>query len=280
MIRVSNLCSLNFTRNASALEGESGYIQRFFISDDVLIQLFSDSPNTIKGILNGAEYPFTVTQIGDGLDAVYFHELHLSSDKWAAGCYTLIIKSGDIIFGESDPFIVSSNEQDFEFSVKITYTHNEGDVFLKTLFSNNQEFSIRLEGGFKSEFTTQNLENEQFRNEMQEITNLYSIPYERKTLTIGDSLGVPIWVGKLLNAAFSLSTVRVDGVEYVRSDSSVPSLNKIKDNYPLFNYTIGLEPAGNELSDNLVPDDLSAWILHTGFWRNAGVWLNKGKWRF
>ena len=110
MIRVSNLCPLNFARNASALDGESGYIQRFFISDDVLIQLFSDSSNTIKGILNGAEYPFTVTQIGEGADAVYFHELHLSSDNWEAGCYSLFIKSGDIIYAESDPFIVSSNE--------------------------------------------------------------------------------------------------------------------------------------------------------------------------
>ena len=280
MIRVSNLCPLNFVRNASALEGESGYVQKFFISDDVLIQLFSDSPETIKGILNGAEYPFAATTIGDGSDAVYFHELHLSSDKWTDGCYSLFIKSGDVIYAESDPFIVSSNERDFDYSVKISYSHNRGDVFLNTLFADGQEFMLRVEGGFKSEFHTQNIENEQFRNEMQEITNLYSIPYEKKTLTIGDSLGVPVWVGRLLNSAFSLSTVKIDDVEYVRSESSVPTLGKIKDDYPLFNYTIDLEPANNELSDNLIPNDLSAWILATGYWRDEGAWMSNGKWNF
>jgi len=276
MIRVSNLCPLNFSHKASPLEGDHDYVQMFHVNDHVLVQLHSDSPIAIKGRLNGVEHEFGQTEIG----GIVFHELTLNNNIWSDGCYTLIIMSGDVFLGESRPFFVSSNDADFEYMTKIVYSHNDSDsnIFMDTLFGGGREFVFRAEGGFKLEEYGFNVENEQFRNEAQELTNLYSIPYTKKTLTVGDNLGVPVWAGRLLNAAFSLSTVMVDDVKYTRSESAAPTLKKIRDDYPLFSFTIDLEESTNDFSSILIPIDESEWILYTGFWRDVGVWMDDQKW--
>lgn len=108
-------------------------------------------------------------------------------------------------------------------------------------------FDWRVEAGFKPNGYTPKLENEQYRNQWQEIKNLYSIPYDSYVFTIGDACGVPYWYGRHLNRILCLSEFTIEHTSFVRSENSVPEMSQVIEDSQLFNLSITLEPQENSI---------------------------------
>ena len=162
--------------------------------------------------------------------------------------------------GDSDKFIdaclkhsiFGSRENFNEFIAKPTLRKLETDWMVLFKYSNRdnnsfddifwidgtqQFFYLRVEGGFKPEGYLPQVSNEQYRNQRQEIIELYSMPYDQWQLTIGDAEGVPVWVLRMINRILSLSHVEVNGRLYVRSEASVPEKTQTLEGRPLFQAT-------------------------------------------
>lgn len=101
-----------------------------------------------------------------------------------------------------------------------------------------------VEGGFKPEGYSAKVDNEQFRNQFQEIVELYSVPYETYTLTCGNASGIPYWIVQLMNNILSLSDFNVNGEGYVRSGNAIPEMTQVSEEGQMFNMTILLEKSG------------------------------------
>ena len=80
------------------------------------------------------------------------------------------------------------------------------------------------------------------------------------TLTIGDNEGVPFEMARLINNIFCLSEVRINGVRYVRSESSVPERQVIAERYPLFDYTFNVERADNISFNGFTEQSDGSWV--------------------
>ena len=105
-----------------------------------------------------------------------------------------------------------------------------------------------MEAGFKPAGYSAKIDNEQYRNQRQEIEELYAVPYDSYVLTIGNSCGVPYWFGRHLNRILCVSMFDVNGERYVRSENSVPEISQVMEDSQMFFVTIALEPQENSIS--------------------------------
>ena len=88
-------------------------------------------------------------------------------------------------------------------------------------------FDFRVPGGFKDSGWEFGVENEQFTTQYQDLVELYAREYISKTFTMGNSIGVPVWYGEMLNRLLTCSYVYFNGDRYVRDSSSTPSLETL-----------------------------------------------------
>ncbi|MDD6210531.1 MAG: hypothetical protein PUB21_08005 [Bacteroidales bacterium] len=281
MLYISYLSPICFYRDDNRYENSDDYIQSFYINDTTTFQLFGDPGHVVKAFVAGKA--ITLTEVKPDADnPLSFYEFTLNKSVWEEpGCYKILLNVDNVDYVESLPFIVSSDASYFENSVLISYTNRDNDIAFNTLFNYNntqRTFSFRVQGGFKSSGVSMNVETENYRTQRQEIIPLYSIPYETETLVIGDSLGVPVWIGRLINYIFSLSEVSVNGVDYVRNESSIPEQQVIAEDYKQYNYSIALQRALNLMYYDIKPSDTSRWVLSRGKWDADGYWLANGKW--
>ena len=83
-------------------------------------------------------------------------------------------------------------------------------------------FDFRIPGGFRDDGWTFRVDNEQFVTPMSDIVELSAIDVTEKTLTVGHSCGVPVWMVDKINMMLSCDLLFIDGVRYSRVGSSVP----------------------------------------------------------
>ncbi len=123
--------------------------------------------------------------------------------------------------------------------MRITYSNRRNDF--DTIFSDNRMFDFRVEGCFLPADTSFGVDNDGFRDQTGKYKQLFALPYRKEKLTIGGGFGVPNWVADKLNYIFSTSFVLIDGIKYVRSDSSVPEVTSLHIDYPKFVYKLEVE---------------------------------------
>lgn len=248
MIRVSDISPLLFGIKKTGFELPMQYVQKFSLTDGpILIQSVMEPSVTLRmvvyDLVGDAEYvvnPIT-TEINE------HNTLSEFTISIRPGFYQAII-SGNRESIISIPFAICENDSSLEDTMVIDYTNRDNITSFGAVFTvNNQKrtFRLRVEGGFKSDGRTLAVDNEQFRTQRQEIIELYSVPYETHTLTIGDNEGVPFEMARLINNIFCLSDVKINGDAYVRSESSVPEQQQIFERYQQYNYTMTLERAKN-----------------------------------
>ena len=151
----------------------------------------------------------------------------------------------------SEPFIVCSSDDLLEETVLIRYSHKSNNSAFDNIFwvdDIQQVFNFRVEAGFKPGGYSPRIDNEQYRNQMQEIEELYAVPYDVYNLTIGNSSGVPYWFAKHINRILCLSMVEIDGTRYVRSESSVPEMTQVIEDSQLFHINMALELQNNDIA--------------------------------
>lgn len=104
-------------------------------------------------------------------------------------------------------------------------------------------FDFRVPGGFKDSGWEFGVENEQFTTQYQDLVELYAREYISKTFTMGNSIGVPVWYGEMLNRLLTCSYVYFNGDRYVRDSSSTPSLETLIEGLDSFVFTQQLRKA-------------------------------------
>lgn len=231
----------------SAFGVEGCYVQKFHVTDDILFQVLASPGDMVSGTLNdkaagtSSAIVFSTYSQNDA-QMLYYVSLSGLDDS----VYTVTVEG----IGESEPFEVCSSGDLLERTVLFRYSNRDNNSFDNIFWidETQQFFCLRVEGGFKPEGYLPQVSNEQYRNQRQEIVELYAMPYDQWQLTIGDAEGVPIWVLRLVNRLLCLSHVEIGGRLYVRSDASVPEKTQTLEERPLFQATLTLETQENEVA--------------------------------
>lgn len=249
MIKISSVSPLIFDVESIGFEHSIDYVQKFAREDMPITVQIVDDPNktfsmSLIDLYNGTLYPvFPQKYVINDYNTLYEFTINPSNN----GTYQAKITDESEKISVSLPFCVHGALSS-PFTMQIEYTNENNLQAFGAVFDvsgKKRVFKTRVEGGFKSDGRQLAVESEQFRTQKQEPINLYSVPYEKRTLTIGDNEGVPFEVARLLNNIFCLSSVKIDGVTYTRSESSVPEQQVIAERYPQFNYALTVECSEN-----------------------------------
>lgn len=251
MIKIGDICPLFFNPIKNEFQQDIDYIQRFYTTDKILIQVLSDDSEDvvssyINDLISGAKITVILAsyQINSSI-TLYYAQISNLGDS----IYSLSIQednSGNVY--ESEPFIACSDPSILQETCLIEYSNEDNNSPFNNIFwidNTQQVFEFRIEGGFKPGGIDFKVENEQFRNQLQNIVELYSVPYVTYNLTCGNAAGVPYWIVEFINNVLSLTHLLVNGERYVRSGNSVPEKTQISEDGQMFNMTILLEKNEN-----------------------------------
>lgn len=251
MIKIGDICPLFFNPIKNDFQQDIDYIQKFYTTDRILIQVLSDDSgdvvsSSINDLVSGSRTTVNLTsyQINSST-TLYYAQISNLGDS----VYSLLVQesnSGSIY--ESEPFVVCSDPSILQETCLIEYSNEDNNSPFNNIFwvgNIQQVFEFRIEGGFKPGGIDFKVENEQFRNQLQNIVELYSVPYATYNLTCGNAAGIPYWMIKFVNNILSLTYFFVNGERYVRSGNSVPEKTQISEDGQMFNTTILLEKNKN-----------------------------------
>lgn len=251
MIKIGDICPLFFNPIKNDFQQDIDYIQKFYTTDKILIQVLSDDSgdvvsSSINDLVSGSRTTVNLTsyQINSST-TLYYAQISNLGDS----VYSLLVQesnSGSIY--ESEPFVVCSDPSILQETCLIEYSNEDNNSPFNNIFwvgNIQQVFEFRIEGGFKPGGIDFKVENEQFRNQLQNIVELYSVPYATYNLTCGNAAGIPYWMIKFVNNILSLTYFFVNGERYVRSGNSVPEKTQISEDGQMFNTTILLEKNKN-----------------------------------
>lgn len=250
MIKTGDICPLFFNPLKNEFQQDIDYIQKFYTTDKILIQIFSDD---YSDVISAAICDNITNEDNDILldeyrvnDTTRLFTASITGLKDSV--YTLKIRednSGTSIV--SEPFSVCSDPMLLQETCLIKYSNKDNNSSFDNHFwvdGIQQYFEFRVEGGFKPGGVSQKVDNEQFRTQQQKIIELYSVPYDTYTFTCGNASGVPYWIIQFINNILSLSYFDVNGECYVRSGNSSPEKTQISEDGQMFNMTILLEKMG------------------------------------
>lgn len=251
MIKIGDICPLFFNPIKNDFQQDIDYIQKFYTTDRILIQVLSDDSgdvvsSSINDLVSGSRTTVNLTsyQINSST-TLYYAQISNLGDS----VYSLLVQesnSGSIY--ESEPFVICSDPSILQETCLIEYSNEDNNSPFNNIFwvgNIQQVFEFRIEGGFKPGGIDFKVENEQFRNQLQNIVELYSVPYATYNLTCGNAAGIPYWMIEFVNNILSLTYFFVNGERYVRSGNSVPEKTQISEDGQMFNTTILLEKNKN-----------------------------------
>ena len=244
---IGDICPLFFSPVKDKYAIDVDYIQRFHTTDKILLQIFADDGEVASASLNDL--------IKGTSSNIQFQTYEVNASVMMY--YVVFTSLPDSVYSitferkESEPFEVCSDSNILEETALIRYSHKDNNSAFDNIFwigDTQQVFEWRVEAGFKPAGYSAKIDNEQYRNQRQEIEELYAVPYDSYVLTIGNSCGVPYWFGRHLNRILCVSMFDVNGERYVRSENSVPEISQVMEDSQMFFVTIALEPQENSIS--------------------------------
>ena len=247
MIKIGDICPLFFSPVKDKYAIDVDYIQRFHTTDKILLQIFADDGEVASASLNDL--------IKGTSSNIQFQTYEVNASVMMY--YVVFTSLPDSVYSitferkESEPFEVCSDSNILEETALIRYSHKDNNSAFDNIFwigDTQQVFEWRVEAGFKPAGYSAKIDNEQYRNQRQEIEELYAVPYDSYVLTIGNSCGVPYWFGRHLNRILCVSMFDVNGERYVRSENSVPEISQVMEDSQMFFVTIALEPQENSIA--------------------------------
>lgn len=221
------------------------FTQRFGRYDHIVVQFTIDQAKTAYvGWYNAitgtyiANVTATRINMGGGVwiysatlpvlpEGMYLVKIGVGSDRW-----------------ESQAFEVTRSVEDDAEWCRIEYGGTSNDTPMDAAFivgGVRVPFILRLPAGFKPNGWEGAVATETYRTQRQELRALYSAPYERWTLTIGDASGLPVEYVRLLNNILSCEYVYINGVRYCRSEGSVPEKQLVMQGAQMFTASVTLE---------------------------------------
>ena len=255
MIKIGDICPLFFNPIKNEFQQDIDYIQRFYTTDRILFQVFSDNSDDVLSC-------YVKDLITDDIIPVLFSEYQINSETTLYqseisglkdSIYKLVVEEENTAdIRESEHFSICSDSLLLQETCLIRYSHEDNNSPFDNIFwigDIQQIFEFRVEGGFKPSGYSAKVDNEQFRNQVQKIVELYSVPYETYTLTCGNASGIPYWIVQFMNNILSLSYFTVNGDMYVRSGNSIPEMTQVSEDGQMFNMTIILEQLDMDTMD-------------------------------
>ena len=239
---ISDFSSLNFDDSwKQPYQAPKEYVQKFVVGDNIKLQFArkKDSNVTVTlyltNLKTSVESIVSYTDIDTSTDWI-ISEATFQSGQAAEYSLKVVASAPDIgeYTGVSRFCVLSDNEG----LILLTYT-NRRNAF-NTVFTEGS-FDFRCEGSLLPSGAEFNADTEGFRDQNGSFTQLYSLPYRVDTLSIGGGFGVPNWVGEKINNIFSLTSVKLDGEEYVRSEQSIPEITTLGNDHPLYVYNLKIE---------------------------------------
>lgn len=225
-------------RKADGIESE--YMQVFAPTDQILLEIFGNKNSAPYAYVYDENRGRTLYQINfnrwdmNGTTTLLFTTISLSP-----GCYSVFVQD----CGMSEPFRVTDDALLLDSTTLIQYSHRNNrqrnDV---VFFIDHMQyfFDWRVPGGFKDTNWAFSAESEQFVTPSADIAQLYGLESTTKRFTLGNSSGVPVWYGEMLNRILTCSHVYFDGEKYSRKESNVPEMTQLLSgvNSFVFNQTL------------------------------------------
>lgn len=238
-MKISPFTPLHFRGANDKSDGlPSRYIQTWAPTDQLLIELIADVGETApSATLNDAH-------TGSSVGSIDFMEWQMNEEKvlffavltgMSLGHYTVTI--GD---KTCDEFRVTDDALALEKTTLVQYRFKDNkqrEDVVSVIDLMPYFFDFRVPGGFKDSGWGFGVDNEQFATQYQDLVEIYAREYVTKTFTMGNSIGVPVWYGDMLNRLLTCSYVYFDGDRYVRNETEVPNINVLVDGLDSFVFT-------------------------------------------
>ena len=237
-MKLSPFTPLNFAGSNVSDGLHSRYTQVFAPTDQIMIQVVADAEETAP---TGTLYDACTDEVVDTITwneweinedtVIYFHVFCGLSD----GFYKLTIEDKT-----SDVFRVTSDEGILSRTTLLQYANKDNkqrDDVAFVIDGVRYFFDFRVPGGFKDSGWEFGVENEQFTTQYQDVVELYASDYITKTFTMGNSIGVPVWFGALLNRLLTCQFVYINAERYVREGGGVPNIETLIEGLDSFVFT-------------------------------------------
>lgn len=229
MYIVSPFTPLFFSPSSDVSGCKSRYTQVFAPTDQILIEVIVRAESRaitgkIISVCDNSEMDieWNVWSMNDS-DKLYYYVITGLED----GYYMVNVNGSN-----SEPFRITSDESVLKNTTLIQYSSKDNKDRQDVIFWVSEQqmfFDWRVHGGFKDSNWSFGVDNEQFTNSENDLSEIYSRHYTMKTFTLGGNIGCPIWYGEHLNRILSCTYVYFNGKRYIRSESNVPEINQVID---------------------------------------------------
>ena len=229
MYIVSPFTPLFFSPSSDVSGCKSRYTQVFAPTDQILIEVIVRAESRaitgkIISVCDNSEMDieWNVWSMNDS-DKLYYYVITGLED----GYYMVNVNGSN-----SEPFRITSDESVLKNTTLIQYSSKDNKDRQDVIFWVSEQqmfFDWRVHGGFKDSNWSFGVDNEQFTNSENDLSEIYSRHYTMKILTLGGNIGCPIWYGEHLNRILSCTYVYFNGKRYIRSESNVPEINQVID---------------------------------------------------
>lgn len=229
MYIVSPFTPLFFSPTSDVSGCKSHYTQVFAPTDQILIEVIVRAESRaitgkIISVCDNSEMDieWNVWSMNDS-DKLYYYVITGLED----GYYMVNVNDSN-----SEPFRITSDESVLKNTTLIQYSSKDNKDRQDVIFWVSEQqmfFDWRVHGGFKDSNWSFGVDNEQFTNSENDLSEIYSRHYTMKTFTLGGNIGCPIWYGEHLNRILSCTYVYFNGKRYIRSESNVPEINQVID---------------------------------------------------
>lgn len=229
MYIVSPFTPLFFSPSSDVSGCKSRYTQVFAPTDQILIEVIVRAESRaitgkIISVCDNSEMDieWNVWSMNDS-DKLYYYVITGLED----GYYMVNVNDSN-----SEPFRITSDESVLKNTTLIQYSSKDNKDRQDVIFWISEQqmfFDWRVHGGFKDSNWSFGVDNEQFTNSENDLSEIYSRHYTMKTFTLGGNIGCPIWYGEHLNRILSCTYVYFNGKRYIRSESNVPEINQVID---------------------------------------------------
>lgn len=229
MYIVSPFTPLFFSPSSDVSGCKSRYTQVFAPTDQILIEVIVRAESRaitgkIISVCDNSEMDieWNVWSM-NASDKLYYYVITGLED----GYYMVNVNDSN-----SEPFRITSDESVLKNTTLIQYSSKDNKDRQDVIFWVSEQqmfFDWRVHGGFKDSNWSFGVDNEQFTNSENDLSEIYSRHYTMKTFTLGGNIGCPIWYGEHLNRILSCTYVYFNGKRYIRSESNVPEINQVID---------------------------------------------------
>lgn len=222
------------------------YTQHFGRYDHILVQFMADEAKTVTlGWYTEPDHTFvgslTMSCVPTGSRWwIYYASIPVLD----AGCYRILAFWDSAIHLQSADFQVLDDPTLGGNSLLFEYSNTDNDMPTGNIFIADgfrRVFRFRIEGGFKPDGVQHQVAQETWRTQSQELRMLYSVPYERRTLTIGNAAGVPVEYIGIVNGILSCDMVYINGQRWCRSEGSVPEKQLTMQGAQMFTASVDVE---------------------------------------